>query len=61
MARVVAQGDFRPMQGNTSAMDDLKRILLARAPLYGKADITLDTSGDSPEQSLRKLRENVTA
>jgi len=59
MARVVAQGDFRPMQGTTEAMDDLKRILNAREPLYRKADVTLDTSGEGPEQSLRKLRQNV--
>ena len=39
MARVVAQGDFRPMQGNAEAMDDLKRILDAREPLYRKADV----------------------
>src|SRR6266567_3454586 len=61
MARVVAQGDFRPMQGNTEAMDDLKRILSAREPLYRKADVTLDTSGDTPKQSLRKLRQSVLA
>ena len=46
MARVVAQGDLRPMQGNAEAMDDLKRILDAREPLYRKADVTLDTSGE---------------
>ena len=34
MARVVAQGDFRPMEGNREAMDDLKRILAAREPHY---------------------------
>ena len=39
MARVVAQGDFRPMQGNAEAMDDLTRILDAREPLYRKADV----------------------
>jgi XRE family aerobic/anaerobic benzoate catabolism transcriptional regulator len=61
MARVVAQGDFRPMQGNTEAMDDLKRILNAREPFYRKADVTLDTSGETLEQSLRKLRQNVLA
>ena len=47
MARVVAQGDFRPMQGHAEAMDDLNRILDAREPLYRKADVTLDTSGES--------------
>ena len=61
MARVVAQGDLRPMQGNEEAMDDLTRILEAREPLYRKADVTLDTTGESAAQSLRKLREAVSA
>ncbi len=61
MARVVAQGDFRPMQGNAEAMEDLTRILEARIPLYRKADRTIDTTGETPAQSLRKLREAVAA
>jgi XRE family aerobic/anaerobic benzoate catabolism transcriptional regulator len=61
MARVVAQGDLRPMQGKVEAMDDLKRILDAREPLYRKADVTLDTSGDDAQQSLTKLRQAVLA
>jgi XRE family aerobic/anaerobic benzoate catabolism transcriptional regulator len=61
MARVVAQGDLRPMQGNVEAMDDLKRILDAREPLYRKADVTLDTSGEDAQQSLSKLRQAVAA
>jgi XRE family aerobic/anaerobic benzoate catabolism transcriptional regulator len=61
MSRVVAQGDLRPMQGNAEAMEDLTRILEAREPLYRKADIVLDTSGERPEQSLLRLREAVRA
>ncbi len=61
MARVVAQGDFRPMQGNAEAMEDLTRILEAREPLYRKADVTLDTTGEAPGQSLMKLRQAVRA
>ena len=61
MARVVAQGDFRPMQGNAEAMEDLNRILSAREPLYRKADMTLDTAGERSEQSLAKLRQAVAA
>jgi len=61
MARVVAQGDLRPMQGNSEAMADLKRILDAREPLYRKADATLDTAGEAPQQSLAKLRRTVAA
>jgi XRE family aerobic/anaerobic benzoate catabolism transcriptional regulator len=61
MARVVAQGDLRPMQGHSEAMADLKRILDAREPLYRKADATLDTAGEAPQQSLTKLRRTVAA
>ncbi len=61
MARVVAQGDFRPMQGNAEAMEDLTRILEAREPLYRKADVTLDTTGEAPDESLTKLRQAVQA
>lgn len=61
MARVVAQGDLRPMQGNDEAMADLRRILDAREALYQKADATLDTSGETPAQSLAKLRQALAA
>ena len=61
MARVVAQGDLRPMQGNAEAMEDLNRILAAREPLYRKADAILDTSGERFEHSLAKLRQAVSA
>jgi XRE family aerobic/anaerobic benzoate catabolism transcriptional regulator len=61
MSRVIAQGDLRPMAGNAEAMDDLKRILTAREPLYRKADAVVDTSGQTVEASLRNLRESVTA
>ncbi|MEO6565625.1 MAG: helix-turn-helix transcriptional regulator [Casimicrobiaceae bacterium] len=45
MARVVAQGDTRPMVGNSEAMADLKRILEVRQAFYAKADLSFDTSG----------------
>lgn len=59
MARVVAQGDTRPMAGNIQAMDDLRRILDARAGLYGQADAIVDTAGRSIEQSLRAVKKTV--
>lgn len=59
MARVAAQGDFRPMQDNEEAMEDLRRILTAREPLYAKADATVDTAGRKPEVSLLELRQAV--
>lgn len=59
MSRVLSQGDLRPMAGNEEAMEDLKRILAAREPLYRKADAIVDTSGASPEESFMKLRDVV--
>ena len=55
MQRVVAQGDMRPMADNRESMSDLKRILEVREPLYRKADITIETSGTTTEQSLGRL------
>jgi XRE family transcriptional regulator, aerobic/anaerobic benzoate catabolism transcriptional regulator len=56
MARVVAQGDMRPMAGNPESMADLQRILTGREPLYRRADAEIDTSGRDVEQSLEALR-----
>ena len=50
MERVRAQGDLRPMEGNPQAMDQLKALLGAREPLYGRAQAQVDTS-NRPEQS----------
>jgi len=56
MNRVIAQGDLRPMAGSggaaaSEAMEDLKRILVGRAPFYGKADMSFDTTGKSLDDS----------
>jgi XRE family aerobic/anaerobic benzoate catabolism transcriptional regulator len=55
MSRVIAQGDFRAMAGSDRAMEDLRGILASREPLYRKADVTVDTSGESVDESFRKL------
>jgi XRE family aerobic/anaerobic benzoate catabolism transcriptional regulator len=59
MARVLAQGDLRPMAGNADAMNDLTRMLAAREAMYRKADVVIDTSGETPQQSFAKLRDAV--
>ncbi len=55
MARVVAQGDMRPMAGNTDAMDDLRSILVERSARYAQATLTVDTAGLNVEQSFAAL------
>jgi len=56
MSRVIAQGDLRAMAGSDQAMDDLRKILEAREPLYRRADMVLDTSNSSVDQSLSRLK-----
>ncbi len=55
MARVIAQGDFRPMADNREAMGDLVAILDARSADYARAESELDTSGSTAENSLADL------
>ncbi len=55
MARVIAQGDHRPMADHRHAMADLKRILAERATLYSRADATVDTSTADVQTTLRDL------
>jgi XRE family aerobic/anaerobic benzoate catabolism transcriptional regulator len=43
-ARVVRQGDRRPMNQHPRAEDALRRLVERRDPLYAKADVTVDTS-----------------
>jgi XRE family aerobic/anaerobic benzoate catabolism transcriptional regulator len=59
MARVIAQGDTRPMQGNAEAMEDLRRILAGREAFYAKADVTCSTSGRSLAEAFATLRAAV--
>lgn len=56
MKRVIAQGDLRPMAGNREAMDDLRRILATREPLYAQADVTIDSAGRSVDATYSELR-----
>jgi XRE family aerobic/anaerobic benzoate catabolism transcriptional regulator len=52
MARVRAQGDHRPMRDRADAMAELKTLLAARAPLYGRSDLTVNTSAQSLTETL---------
>lgn len=54
-SRVIAQGDGRPMRKNPRAMDQLRSLLAARAPLYEKADVVVETSGIVVEDVVRAV------
>jgi len=55
MARVRAQGDLRPMEGNPAAMDQLKTFLTTRTPLYERALAQINTSSKPIQSSVNTL------
>jgi len=56
MARVIGQGDRRPIAQSRQAMRDLRRILWSREALYRQADAVLETTGQSMKESAHSLR-----
>jgi XRE family transcriptional regulator, aerobic/anaerobic benzoate catabolism transcriptional regulator len=53
--RVVQQGDRRPMANQPLAMAELRRLLVARAPLYAEAEAAVDTSRLGLEGTVRAV------
>jgi len=60
MQRVIEQGDMRPMGHNAQAMDDLKRILADREPLYAKADSVQVTTRRTPAEIATAISKEAT-
>lgn len=60
MQRVIEQGDMRPMGHNAQAMDDLKRILADREPLYAKADSVQVTTLRTPAEIASAICQEAT-
>jgi XRE family aerobic/anaerobic benzoate catabolism transcriptional regulator len=56
-ARVVAQGDVRPMKDRANAMSELKALLRTRKALYAMAEHEVETSGVSVEEATRRVLE----
>ncbi len=59
MTRVRGQGDERPMAGNPEAMDELKSILMSREALYERADISVNTSGRTLQQTVEDVLDEI--
>ncbi|WP_415921906.1 helix-turn-helix transcriptional regulator [Tateyamaria sp. SN6-1] len=55
MARVRAQGDLRPMEGNPEAMDQLKTLLVTRGPEYERALAQVVTTSRPVQSSVNDL------
>lgn len=58
-ARVVQQGDRRPLEARPQAMAELRRLLAARESLYSQADHAIDTSRLPVAQAVRAITERL--
>ncbi len=54
-ARVVAQGDARPMRNKPRAMEELRALFAARQPLYEQAAHVVDTHGLDVDEVVARL------
>jgi len=61
MARVLQQGDPRPIEGREAPMRELESILVAREPLYRQAAFTVSTSDQSIEALCQEIVRHATA
>lgn len=55
LRRVEAQGDVRPMRGRADALAELREILRVRNPLYGRAEVEINTDGYDVEGVVQEL------
>lgn len=60
MTRVIAQGDMRPFNGRSAALDEIRRLLADRDPLYARAPLAVETSGKTARQTLQEIRKALT-
>jgi XRE family aerobic/anaerobic benzoate catabolism transcriptional regulator len=58
-ARVVGQGDRRPMEARPQAMAELRRLLASREPLYAQATFTVDTSRLSVDRAVAAIERGL--
>jgi XRE family aerobic/anaerobic benzoate catabolism transcriptional regulator len=56
MARVIAQGDMRPFKGRAAALDEIRKLLADRNPLYSRAAAVVETTGKTVKQCLQDIR-----
>ena len=59
LARVVNQGDARPMEGRPRALDELRALLDQRRRMYARCEFVVDTDGKTVDQVADWIGEQV--
>ncbi|MDQ3068522.1 MAG: helix-turn-helix domain-containing protein [Acidobacteriota bacterium] len=57
--RVVNQGDRRPMEDQPQAMDALRALHARREALYARAEVVVDTSGESVDLVVDAIEQKI--
>lgn len=57
--RVIAQGDLRPMANRSRARAELEALYTARAPLYAKAQLVVDTDALTVDEVAAHIAETL--
>lgn len=55
LARVAAQGDRRPTAGRADPLTEIRALLREREPLYAEAEVMIDTSTLTPEETAHAI------
>ena len=61
MQRVLAQGDHRPIADRNDAMSELHNLVQSRTPQYERADLQINTSGQSAGEVSQYIFNNLEA
>lgn len=61
LARVLGQGDRRPMRDHPRALEEIRSILEERGPDYARCDVAFETSGGSVSESVAGLEALLSA
>lgn len=61
LARVLAQGDRRPVEGRPRALEELRGLLERREPMYAACDLTLVTSQRGQDELVEELAAAIEA
>lgn len=59
LARVLAQGDRRPMRDRPAAMDELRELLRRREPDYARCEFTVETSARAVDAVVESILQRL--
>jgi shikimate kinase len=60
LKRLRRQGDLRSIEGRPRLMDEMRALLTRREPLYAESQLTIETTGKSPDKVVGEIMKALT-